>query len=131
MGGDHVERLRKTYESFASEGLDLKLFTEDVEFKQPDELGGGKGDYHGRDGVQRGIEELMDVFDDVEAVPERFIESGDCVIVLVSLRGTVKRGGVPINAPFAHVWKFRGDRVAMWHAYADREQALKLLGAAE
>ena len=48
----------------------------------------------------------MDVFDDVEAIPERFIESGDCVIVLVSLRGTVKRGGVPINAPFAHVWKF-------------------------
>src|SRR2546423_121100 len=30
-------------------------------FRQPDEIGGGGGVYHGRDGVVRGVQQLLDV----------------------------------------------------------------------
>jgi len=125
---DNLERLRAAYESFLTDGLAFDLMTDDIEFRQPDEVGGGEGVYHGREGVARGVGELVDVFDEMRAVPERFIPVGDYIVVLVRLQGRAKASGVPIDQPYAHVWRFQGERADLWHAYSDRQEALRAVG---
>ena len=129
---DNVELLRAVYEDFNAQGsLPFDLMTDDVEFRQPDQIGGGEGAYHGHEGVARGVNELFDVFDDVSCWPERFIPADDYVVVFVRLGGRAKVSGVPIDASFAHVWRFRDGQIDLWHAYPDRQEALKAVGLAD
>ena len=55
MSQEKLDRLRVAYERFGTDGLTMDLLMDDVEFRQPDEIGGGEGVYHGRDGVVRGV----------------------------------------------------------------------------
>ncbi|HTU80191.1 MAG TPA: nuclear transport factor 2 family protein [Solirubrobacteraceae bacterium] len=128
----NVERLRAFYNAFnASKLIDPEWLTSDVEFKQPDELGGGEGVYHRRDGFARGVQELLDVFEDFRADPEEFFDAGAYVVVYVRLRGHAKVSGVPFDDPYAYVARFRGEQIDLWHAYSDRTEALKAVGLEE
>jgi ketosteroid isomerase-like protein len=118
--------LRAAYEGWnAGKGFDPELLTPDVEFRQPQI---GDVDYHGREGVARGIDELTTVFDEVRAEPEDFFVAGPYVVVFVRLSGVAKGSGVPVELPLAHLFRFRGKQVDRWHAYADRADALKAAG---
>lgn len=131
MSQENVERLRSAYGNFGTEGLDMDLMTEDIEFRQPDEIGGGDGVYRGREAVVRGVQTLLDVFDELRAEPEEFHVAGDCVVVFIRLRGRGKGSGVPIDVAQAHLWRFRADRVYLWRAYFDRDEALRAAGLEE
>jgi ketosteroid isomerase-like protein len=125
----NVERLRAFYDAFnTSKLINPEWLAADVEFKQPDELGGGQGVYHGRDGFARGVQELLDVFEDFRADPEDFLEAGAYIVVYVRLSGRARASGVPFDDPYAHVVRFRGEQIDLWHAYSDRRDALKAVG---
>jgi ketosteroid isomerase-like protein len=129
MSEENVEMLRAAYEGWnAGKGFDPELLTPDVEFIQPEI---GDADYHGREGVACGIDELTTVFDEVRAEPEDFFVAGPHVVVFVRLSGVAKGSGVPVELPLAHLFRFRGKQVDRWHAYADRAEALKAVGLAE
>jgi ketosteroid isomerase-like protein len=131
MSQENVERLRSAYENFGTEGLDMDFMTEDIEFTQPDEIGGGEGTYRGREAVARGVQGLLDVFDELHAEPEEFHVAGDYVVVFIRLRGRGKASGVPVDVAQAHLWRFRAHRVDLWRAYFDRNEALKAAGLEE
>jgi ketosteroid isomerase-like protein len=131
MSQENVDRLRTAYENFGTSGLDMDLLAEDVEFRQPDEIGGGEGVYRGRAGVVRGVEQLLDVFDGLNAEPQEFIVAGNYVVVLIRLVGHGKGSGVPINVAQAHVWRFRGSQIDLWHVYPNRQEALEAVGFTE
>jgi ketosteroid isomerase-like protein len=127
MSQENVARLRGAYETFnVNKWFDPELMTTDVEFRQPEV--GGDVVYHGRDGVARGIQVLVDVFDDVRAEPEEFFVAGAEIVVFVRLSGRAKKSGVQVDGPFAHVFRFRGELVDRWHTYADRREALEAVG---
>jgi ketosteroid isomerase-like protein len=129
MSQQNVERLRRAYEAFnATRQVDFNLLAPDVEFTQPDELGGGEGVYHGPEGFARGVQELTDTFDEFHIEPEEYFDLGNQVLAFVRLQGRARGSSVPIDAPFAHVVTFRGDKVAAWHAYAHRDDALAAVG---
>lgn len=129
MSQENVERLKAVYAAFnASKQIDLEVLTPDVEFMQPEI---GQSTYFGREGVARGVQELFDVFDDVEAVPEEFFDAGAQVVVFVRLIGRARGSGIPVEFPLAHVFRFRGELVDQWHAYPDRHAALEAVGLAE
>ena len=91
MSEENVEMLRAAYEGWnAGKGFDPELLTPDVEFIQPEI---GDADYHGREGVARGIDELTTVFDEVRAEPEDFFVAGPHVVVFVRLSGVAKGSG--------------------------------------
>jgi ketosteroid isomerase-like protein len=120
--------LRAAYENWnAGRGFDPELLTPDVDFRQPEI---GDVEYHGRQGVARGIEELTSVFGEVRAEPEEFFVTGPHVVVFVRLSGVAKGSGVAVELPLAHAFRFRGKQVDRWHAYADRDEALKAVGLA-
>ena len=131
MSQENVERLRRIYEGFNAGRRDSGVLAADVEFMQPDELGGGRGVYYGVEGFDRGLRELTETFDDFHIEPERFIDAGDRVVAFVRLQGRARQSGVPVDAAFAHVVAFRSGLVVKWHAYAHRGEALNAVGLSE
>lgn len=125
---ENLDRLRVAYGNFATGGLSMDLLADDVEFRQPDEIGGGEGVYRGREGVIRGVQQLLDVFDDLHAEVEEFRSAGDYIVVFLRLRGRGKSSSVPIDTPQTHVWRFTGRRADLWQVYFDRAEALKAVG---
>jgi ketosteroid isomerase-like protein len=131
MSQEQVERLRMAYERFGAEGLAFDWMTEDIEVKQPDEVGGGAGVYQGHEGVARGLQELLDTFDDMHAVPEKFIPAGDYIVVFVRLRGRAKASGVETELRLAVVYTVRDGKIVRGREYIDRQQALEAVGLRE
>jgi uncharacterized protein len=69
---------------------------------------------------------LADVFmklgaewDGFSAVPHEFVAEGSTVVALGEYNATYKATGKSFRAPFAHVWKFDGDKVGSFHQYTD------------
>jgi ketosteroid isomerase-like protein len=129
MSQENVKRLEAVYAAFnEGKGIDLDLLTSDVEFIQPEV---GENAYFGHEGVERGTKELLDNFEQVQAVPEEFFVAGPHIVVFVRLSGRAKGSGVPVEFPLAHVFRFRGALVSQWHTYPDRAQALRAVGLEE
>jgi ketosteroid isomerase-like protein len=129
MSQQNVETLKAVYAAFnEGQGIDVDLLTPDVEFTQPEI---GESTYFGREGVVRGVQELLDVFENVQAVPEEFFVAEPHIVVFVRLSGRAKGSGVPVEFPLAHVFRFRGELVDQWHAYPDRAEALEAVGLEE
>jgi ketosteroid isomerase-like protein len=70
---------------------------------------------------------LLAAIDRFTVVPSTFIDGGDYVVVLGRYGGTMKAGGAQLDAPFCHVWRFRGDKLVMFQQYTDTAQWTKLL----
>jgi ketosteroid isomerase-like protein len=51
--------------------------------------------------------------------PQEFIAQGDHVVVLISSEATVKRTGRSVEQRAAHVWTFRGAKVARFEGFSD------------
>lgn len=58
-------------------------------------------------------------WDGFAAIAEEFVADGDTVVALGEYSGTYKATGKSFKAPFAHVWKFVGNKVASFHQYTD------------
>ena len=52
-------------------------------------------------------------------VPHELIANADTVVALGEYSGTYKATGKSFRAPFVHVWKFSGDRVASFRQHTD------------
>ncbi len=53
---------------------------------------------------------LATEWDQFQAIPEGFVDSGDIVVAVGRYRAHVQGDGVAINAKFAHVWWMRTGR---------------------
>ena len=68
-------------------------------------------------------------WDGYAAIPSEFVADGSTVIALGEYSGTYKATGKSFKAPFAHVWKFDGDKAASFHQYTDTAVHLQPLQA--
>jgi len=65
--------------------------------------------------------------DSFTAAPENFVDGGNDVIVLGRYGGTMKHSGAKLDAPFCHVYRFEGDRIASFQQYTDSAQWARLM----
>ncbi len=70
---------------------------------------------------------LLAAIDNFSAVPDRFVDGGDDVIVLGHYGGTMKHSGTKLDAPFCHVYRFTGDRIVSFQQYTDTAQWARLM----
>jgi ketosteroid isomerase-like protein len=84
--------------------------------------------YHGRGAFGRFFERWFGTWDDLRFTPERFVESGDRVLVLFRLEGRGKGSGVPVVIHAADISTIRDGKVAALEGYPDRAEALKDIG---
>ena len=88
------------------------------------------GIYHGRDALRDFYRSWFGTWDELHVTPERFLEKGDQVVVLLTLTGRGKQSGAPVALKGADVWTLRNGRVVELVGYPDRE-ALEAVGLAE
>lgn len=70
---------------------------------------------------------LLAAIDSFTAVPDRFIDGGDDVIVLGRYGGTMKHSGSTLDAQFCHVYRFSGGRIVAFQQYTDSAQWAALM----
>src|SRR5215203_2915623 len=77
--------------------------------------------YVGPQAVGEGVfGRLLAAIDGFTATPDRFIDGGDDVVVLGRYGGT-------LDAPFCHVYRFTGDRIASFQQHTDSVQWARLM----
>jgi ketosteroid isomerase-like protein len=80
---------------------------------------GGGGTYRGlRAYLEDFLFDLFGLFD-FDTTADEYIESGDCVVVLGWHRGKALVTGIPVNAPFVHVWTVRSGRLVHGRLFTD------------
>ena len=133
MSRQNVEIVQRFYEAFNRTGRpELDLLDPEIVWYQPDEIGGGKGSYHGHEGVLSAVGEMQATFHHFEAVPEEFIEAGGDRVLVLARHGGVGRGsGARVDAPVAHVFTLRDGKVIEWRAYLDRAEGLEAVGLSD
>ncbi|HXU11179.1 MAG TPA: nuclear transport factor 2 family protein [Candidatus Binatia bacterium] len=79
----------------------------------------GAGHFEGLDDVlERFLANFYFAFD-VRFLAEEYIASGEEVVALGRVQGQTRKGAVPIDVPFAHVWTVRDGYLERLRAYTD------------
>lgn len=78
------------------------------------------GVHHGPDAVmQQVFAALGEDWSEYAAVPQRFIDGGDHVVVLGEYRGVHSRSGGHLQTPYAHVFRLADGQVVEFHQFTD------------
>jgi ketosteroid isomerase-like protein len=84
--------------------------------------------YRGFEGWARLNAELREVWAEWRVTPERFVDAGDRVISIETIRGRGRGSGVEIEAQYASIWTLRNGRVTRVEIGLDPQEALKTVG---
>jgi ketosteroid isomerase-like protein len=132
MSQDNVEVTRRAIAAYNRRDWEAirALNHSDVEIDWSASRGLEAGVYRGHEQVVRFFENFLDMFEEVEIKPERFIESGAYVVVPNSadLRG---RDGIEAVARSAFVFEVRDGLVARVCLYQETQEALEATGLSE
>jgi ketosteroid isomerase-like protein len=91
----------------------------------------GMGVHRGHAGVREFWRRWLGTWEQWEFWPEKFIDAGDHVVVVVRQRGRGKASGVQVEQRHAQVWTLRDGRIIRHTLYRDVDVALRALGRSE
>jgi uncharacterized protein len=132
MSGENVEIVRRAIEAY--NGRDFETMRAmnhpDVELDWSASRGLQAGVYRGADRVFGMYRTFLETFEEVVVEPERYIESGDSVIVPNSAR-VRGRDGIETVARSALVFEVRDGLVARVRLYQETREALEAAGLSE
>lgn len=125
MGEAHVDSLRRGYAALNRGDLSvvLDLLDPDIEWHEP-APSPEAGAHRGRDSFERFLGGWLESFEDFRVEPERVVERGDELVVVVRQSGTGRSSGLRVDARLAHVWTVAEGKAVRWEAVADPEAAL-------
>jgi ketosteroid isomerase-like protein len=134
MPRDKVDVARRAVDAFNHrdvDGIFAELVTPDFEW-WPAVAGAYEGGcYRGREGVERFVAALSEVWEEVQLIADEFRDLGDRVLVLGRQVARGKGSGAQVDAPFAGISDFRGDRISRSRGYVDRAEGLRVAGVSE
>jgi ketosteroid isomerase-like protein len=108
-----------------------EYYVEQVEVRMPPDYPEGEQVLYGREGMSRLLAMLRDSWTVFRFEPERFIDAGPHVAVLVRVIAEGGASGLPTERKTAHVWTIRAGRLAAIQIYRDRAEALEVVGLSE
>lgn len=131
--GQSCETVKGIYEALGKGDAPavLDTFSPQIEWKEADNfLYADRNPYAGPQAVAEGVfQRLAADVENFAALPERFVDGGDTVVVEGRYRGTMKATGTPVDAQFAHVWQLRDGKVVRFQQYTDTKQWSKAAGS--
>jgi ketosteroid isomerase-like protein len=127
---DHKETLKGGYEAYNSGDIEgvLATWSDDVKWEGGNSDLPAGGDYQGKDQVVGAFGELGEAWESLSVTPDEMVAEGDSVVVLGHLEGTPKGGGDSVKSPFAHVYRFDGDKVSRIQVLTDTLAGARALG---
>jgi ketosteroid isomerase-like protein len=107
-----------------------EYYDEQLEIRMPADYPEGAQVLKGREGMARLFAMLRDTWTEFRFEPERFIDCGQRVAVLVRVVAEGGASGLATERETAHVWTVRRGRLASIQIYRDRAEALQAVGLA-
>lgn len=134
MSQENIDILRPIYEASAEGrfGAHMDLFDPQVDYAQKrNETDMLVGEWHGIEAMAATIREWMETVEDLRIEAERYIETGDSVVVFTRYTAVSKASRLPFEERFADVVTLRDGRIVRWHVYRHRSEALEVVGLSE
>jgi ketosteroid isomerase-like protein len=132
MSHANIEVVKEAIAAYNQRDFDAirALNDPDVQLDWSASRGLGAGVFQGVDEVMRVYRDFLETFEEVEIKADRFIESGDAVVVPNSarIRG---RDGIETLARSALVFELRNGRVVRICLYQETKEALEAVGLRE
>ena len=129
---DRVRCLRMAYAAISRGDVDGALealpLHPDVELMEPPQFVAG-GHHRGAGEAERYFRRSRAAWEQLELVPEAFLDAGERVVVLLRARGTPRSGKAATEATFADVLTIADGRLTRIEAYVDRDAALRSVAA--
>jgi ketosteroid isomerase-like protein len=128
MSEGDPERLRRGYEAFNEGGVRaiLELLDPDIHIRErgtmPD-----RATYHGRAGVQKFFDVIVEAFDDLQYEVDEVIDKGSHVVVVLRQLVHGRGSGIRMAGRTVHVWELRNGRPVALTIFGTPEQALAAL----
>jgi ketosteroid isomerase-like protein len=125
MGEADVEALERGYAALNRGDLSvvLELLDPDIEWHEPGPSLEA-GTHRGRDGFERFFRGWLESFDGFRVEPERVVQRGDQLVVVVRQTGAGRSSGVQVETRLAHVWTVANGKAVRWEAVPDPEAVL-------
>ena len=125
MTGSIAELLERGYAALQRGDLDamLEMIDPQVEIRDRPESPDA-GVYHGREGALEALGLNDDAFESFELVPERFVEIGAQVVVILMLHVRGRESGITVEERIAHLWTVRNGRATRLQVYTDPDDAI-------
>ena len=127
-----IASLRQAYAAFNRGDIDgaVKDLSPDIEWTEPAEFPGG-GAYHGREEVKHYLAQSRAGAAELTSEPERFLTSGNRVVVFVHARVRAKDSQEWREIRLADVYTVDQGKIVQMRAFADREEALRWAGVSD
>jgi ketosteroid isomerase-like protein len=106
------------YADFLAEAFELVL---------PPSYPEGGQTFRGRAGLKRWIDGICEIWDEWRMEQERFVVSGDKVLVLIHVVARGHMSGVGLDRETAHIWSIADGRLTRCEVYLDRSDALEVV----
>lgn len=125
---DNVTLIRSGYDAFARGDIEtvLSLFDPAITWYTPDTVPFG-GSFTGHASVGGFFATLPQHYAELHVEPTRFIDRGDTVVALGSLRGRSTAGN-DFDIPFVHVWTFSNGKATSFTESFDSVKMTAALG---
>lgn len=125
-----ITALRGAYAAFNRGDMDaaVEYLDPQIEWSEPPEFPGG-GTYHGRDEVKRYLAQSRAAWAEIRSEPEQFITAGDRIVVFVHARLRANGSREWQDTRLADVYTVRNGKAIQMRAFADRQEALRWVGA--
>ena len=131
MSQSDIDNIRARYEA-ANRGDRSALFRDvqpDFALKPPDQAPGA-GTYVGSAEAARFMEDLWEPFEEVIAEPQDFLENGDRIVALLTVRARHKGSSAFVEIHVATLWTMRDGKPVRMEMYPQPEKALEAAGLA-
>ena len=96
----------------------LTLLDDGVEWRQADSLSWGRT-YRGPQEVLAFFAKVNDYIEGLGVDVDEYLDAGDIVVALASVRGVARSTGEALNVRLAHVWKLAGGKVVWFYNFVD------------
>jgi uncharacterized protein len=125
----NVDLIRRYYAASNRRDIEaaLEMVDPEIEFRLAGVFPDLATTYRGHEGILEFFERFNEPWEELSVDPERVIDLGDRVLVLIRFHAT-GRDGIAVQLPLAHLWTFRDGLAVRLQAFPDQAQALEAAG---
>ena len=134
MSEESVEVVRKLYELFDRRDLEAAFpdyADPNIELRVPPLYPDTPEVFRGREGIERWIAMIDEVWAEWRFEPERYLDTGSTVVVLTRLIAEGGSSGIHLEREVAHLWAVERGRATSVRVYLNQAEALEAAGLRE
>jgi uncharacterized protein len=131
MSEESVEVVRRGFKAFGENDFEawLRMASEEIKVYPRREEPGVAACYEGWEGVLDYAVNWYSGWETYEIEAERFIDTGDYLVVDAREVGVAEKTGMRVEQNFAHAFKVRDGKIVEWRMFGPVEEALHAVGA--